>query len=155
MIGSSSSNGRTSSLRFITLCVEVEDCHVCCCSCCGFALLLAAGRIAKRCISALLLVLQPLCAIDFGLLSFAQFAPSFIQAGFADFVNAVLPASDFLLLVRGTSQRGKNHDVTKTPSQRIACSKRRVSERAKADERKQRTRRLIEWAQCWNHSANG
>jgi hypothetical protein len=50
----SSSNGRTSFAALYHLCVEVEDCHVCCCSCCSFCFALRPQmRIAKRCISAL------------------------------------------------------------------------------------------------------
>jgi hypothetical protein len=58
-----------------------------------------------------------------------------------DFVNAVLPASDFLLPVRNITTRKKSM-TTKTPSQRIALLEAKLA--SQADERKQRTRRLIE-----------
>jgi hypothetical protein len=72
--------------------------------------------------------------------SFAQLAPlSFKQA--LRFRQCSLASVGFLLLVEHHNEE-KIHD-DKTPSQRIACSKRKLA-RAKADERKQRTRRLIE-----------
>jgi hypothetical protein len=49
---------------------------------------------------------------------------------------------DFLLLVRNITTRKKSM-TTKTPSQRIALLEAKLA-RAKADERKQRTRWLIE-----------
>jgi hypothetical protein len=65
----------------------------------------------------------------------------FHSSRLCDFVNAVLPASDFLLLVR--EHHNEEKSMTIKTSQRIALLGAKLA-RAKADERKQRTRRLIE-----------
>jgi hypothetical protein len=83
---------------------------------------------------------SPLCAQILGcrLLACAPLHSSRL----CDFVNAVLPASDFFVTVREHHNEEKSM-TTKTPSQRIALLEAKKG-RAKADERKQRTRRLIE-----------
>jgi hypothetical protein len=118
----------------------------CCCSCCGFCFALSPQILyIEACIEcAIAGASASLCAIDFWAARFARLRPSFIQQALR-FRQCSLASVGFLLLVGGTSQRGKIHDI-KTPSQRIALLEAKLA-RARRLERKQRTRRLIgRWA---------
>jgi hypothetical protein len=90
-----------------------------------------------------LLVLRFALRNRFWAARFARLRSSFIQAGFAISSMQFLQRRIFLLLVRNITTRKKKSMTTKTPSQRIALLEAKLA-RAKADERKQRTRRLIE-----------
>jgi hypothetical protein len=113
---SSSSNGRT-SFALYHLCV-LEDCHVLYLLLFVVFALLLAPPVYRE---AMYKVHRE--AIDFRLARFAQLAPLFHSSRLCDFVNAVLPASDFLLLV-GTSQRGKKSVTLKHQANALPCSKR-------------------------------
>jgi hypothetical protein len=81
----------------------------CCCSCCGFALLLPRRmHIMKRCISALLLVLRFALRNRFWAARFARLRPSFIQAGFAISSMQSCQRRIFCLLVREHHNEEKN-----------------------------------------------
>jgi hypothetical protein len=83
-----------------------------------------------------------LCAIDFGLLASLTCAPfSFKQA--LRFRQCSLASVGFCYSLGNITTRKKKSADAKTPSQRIALLEAKLA-RAKADERKQRTRRLIE-----------
>jgi hypothetical protein len=90
-----------------------------------------------------LLVLRFALRNRFWAARFARLRPSFIQAGFA--ISSMQSCQRRIFcysLGNITTRKKKIHDI-KTPSQRIALLEAKLA-RAKADERKQRTRRLIE-----------